>query len=37
VEVLYEVAIYSWTHNSYGLNEHTRVKKVLEFNLIRIK
>jgi hypothetical protein len=32
VKVLGEVAIYPCIDNPYGLNEHTRVEKVLEFN-----
>jgi hypothetical protein len=32
VRVLSEVAIYPWIENPYGLNEHPRIKKVLEFN-----
>jgi hypothetical protein len=32
VKVLGEVAIYPCIDNPYGLNEHTRIEKVLEFN-----
>jgi hypothetical protein len=32
VRVLGEVSIYACIDNSYRLNEHTRVEKILEFN-----
>jgi hypothetical protein len=35
MRILGEIAIYPYISNSYGLNEHTRIEKVLKCNLTK--